>query len=65
MKKNEGFHTEELGKRKTNRISGGSNSAQIGAKLFENSKQSNLSGSFSFDLKIFSIFDASFLINFF
>ena len=38
MKKNEGFHTEELGKRKTNRISGGSNSAQIGAKLFENNK---------------------------
>ena len=62
MKKNEGFHTEELGKR--NRVLGGVNHAQIGAKLLENNKQPNLPGSFSFNLKIFSIFDFSFLIIF-
>ena len=56
---------EELGKRKTNRLLGGANHAQIGAKLFENNKQPNLPGSFSFNLKIFSIFDFSFLIIFF
>ena len=47
MKKNEGFHTEELGKR--NRVLGGVNHAQIGAKLLENNKQPNLPGSFSFN----------------